>query len=209
MVKYSIVILSLDSHLQSNGSDINNIRPGNHFYSQQEDAKNNSVSSSSFGEDTLSNQEESDNGIENDRKKYRLNVIATENILKSNNCRIKKAKTFLPQNQAKLPLWRGESMVERNSNIGRLDSISGKELALNYLKRNKENSYPLFSCNSALTNVNSSKDFKKELISCLNIPEYFKKKNRTRAMIKRSQSLPKRVINQSISEGRQSLKLFH
>ena len=197
--------VQIDSHLESNESDINQISPGHHFLNHREDAKQDLDSCSSFVEDTLSNGEESDNGIEDDKNQYKLNVIATDNILSSNNCKTTKARTFLSSNQTRLPLRRGESVVERLRDRENLESASGKEMALHYLKRNNNSLSPFFRMNSMVTNANSSEDFKKELISCLNVPEYFKKKARTKAMIKRSQSLPKAMIKSSISEGKQHL----
>ena len=69
-------------------------------------------------------------------------------------------------------------------NRDELSSISGKEMALNYLKRNQDSDTPYYRNSSMLTSQISYDDFKNELLNCINVPEYFRKRQQEKARLK-------------------------
>lgn len=176
------------------------MQPSGFFESQDEEEKYDFDDRSSFIEDTLSNDDLSDSGIEDLRHQYKLNVFTTNNVFKTGKVTQRRASPPLERRTHRSSVKRGESFIERIQDSERLDSISGKEMALHYLRRNL-NTPSSHSRMTMVTNSHSYKDFKNDLIKCLNVPEHFKLKQQERAPIFRSQSLPKSIINnQSISE---------
>jgi hypothetical protein len=176
------------------------VQPSGFFESQDEEEKYDFDDRSSFIEDTLSNDDLSDSGIEDLRHQYKLNVFTTNNVFKTSKVTQRRASPPLERRTHRSSVKRGESFIERIQDSERLDSISGKEMALHYLRRNL-NTPSSHSRMTMVTNSHSYKDFKNDLIKCLNVPEHFKLKQQERAPIFRSQSLPKSIINnQSISE---------
>jgi hypothetical protein len=153
---------------------------------------------SSFYEETLSNDDQSDNGIDDSKNHYKLNVITTNNVFNTEKVIFTRANTHQEPTATKFEFKRSDSVVERIQENEKLDSISGKEMALNYLRRNLNSPSSYLRINSMITN--STKDFKNDLINCLNVPEQFKRAQQKKAMIFRSQSMPKSILNQSISE---------
>lgn len=129
-------------------------------------------------------------GIDNSHINYHLHVIPSKQNGKPERAlsNLGRSKwTLLPPING---LKRGDSVIDKWANIYKLELPIGKEFAMNYLKRQNENTSPYFRINSMVTNANSLEDFKNELVNWLNVPAHFKRRNQI-AMIKRSQSLPK------------------
>jgi hypothetical protein len=181
------------------------VQPSGFFESQEEEEKYDFDDHSSFVEDTLSNDDLSDSGIEDLRHQYKLNVFTTNNVFKTGKLTHHRVSPPLERRSHQSSVKRGESFIERIQDSERLESISGKEMALHYLRRNL-NTPSSHSRMTMVSNSHSNKDFKNDLIKCLNVPEHFKLKQQGRTPIFRSQSLPKSIINnQSIGECKYTL----
>lgn len=156
---------------------------------------------SSFADETLSHGAQSDLGIDNPPDTFELKVLPVESISQLQEAREASQSSPL-ELFPPLPYKRGESMIEKYESKNPLDVLSGKELALNFLKRNNDMGSSYFRINSMVTNANSVADFKKELISCINVPPKFRK-TREREAIQRSQSIPRSNYKENcISDGK-------
>lgn len=191
---------NLDSCSDNWKSSIELVQSSKLPINKEEELKDDLDECSSFYEETLSNDDISDNGIDNSNNRYKLNVISTNNVFETAKVIFTRANTHQEPIATKFEFKRSDSVIEKIQGSEQLDVISGKEMALNYLRRNLKSPPSYLRINSMVTNTNSTKDFKNDLISCLNVPEQFKRKQKKKALIFRSQSMPKSKINQSISE---------
>jgi hypothetical protein len=97
---------------------------------------------------------------------------------------------------------RQDSFVCHLNSAEILSLASGKEVALQYLKRN-DTSSGITRINSMVTNTNSLEDFKKELLNSLRVPIHFQRKETKKPRIRRSSTLPKRIQKErSINDGK-------
>lgn len=156
-------------------------------------------------QETESNGEQSDMGIDNSTHNYHLQVIPSRQSGKPeralSNLGRSKWTLLPPINNFK----RGDSLINKWEKVNKLDNPLGKEFAMHYLKRQNENTSPYFRINSMATNANSLEDFKKDLLNWLNVPAHFKRRNQLK-MIKRSQSLPKASCHRrTVSDGKKLL----
>lgn len=152
--------------------------------------KSNLDSWSSFVDDTLSNSNHSDDGIDVPNLNYRLKVIGTTVGMKPQSLMMDKEEGT--NNGNNLKCTRVESMIENKRRCSQLDIPSAKEKALIYLRRNNKAASSFTRNNSMANNENTMIDFKQELLNGIHIPRRFKLKHKISESVKRCQSLPKR-----------------
>lgn len=157
---------------------------------------------SSFQEETLTNEEHSDLGIEKEHNRYKLNVVEIDNLNELRQIASSQDPISMSSSSNISEMKRQDSFVCHLNSAEILSLASGKEVALQYLKRN-DTSSGITRINSMVTNTNSLEDFKKELLNSLRVPIHFQRKETKKPRIRRSSTLPKRVQNErSINDGK-------